>query len=144
MELIFDIIIYVIIGFFALIALFVAFAVLFGKKMEKKFDLEAEFHDENGKEFAEFDISAWRVEKEGGEFKLRTSFKWRDTRLDIGSQVQVSLENETILEGTVEEAGKIRLNSKHLVNEPQDPKVGQQCQIKLNGGVVLEKGLTED
>ena len=144
MELIFDILIYIVVGFFGLIALFVVFAVLFGKKVEKNYDLEVEFHDEKGREFAEFDLKEWRYEKEGGEFKLSISFKWRDIHLAIGNHVEVLLESQVVLAGVVEEDGKIRLNSKHLVNKPQDPKVGQQCQIKLDGEVVLEKGLVKD
>lgn len=128
-----------------LMVIFIVIAVLFGKKVEKQYDLEAEFNDEDDKEFADFDLSSWRYEKEGGEFQFEASFKWRDSRLALGSQVEVCLENQVVLQGTAEESGKINLHSKqHLANEPKSPQAGQTCQIKLNGEVVLEQPLHED
>lgn len=148
MEFIFDIITYIVIGFFALIALLVVITVVitvvFGKRIEKEYDLEAEFHDEKGKEFAEFDLSSWRYQKEGGEYQFKASFKWRDSRLALDSKVEVLLENQIVLQGTVEKVGNIRLNNQHIVNQPENPQAGQQCQIRLDGEVVLEKALAED
>jgi len=128
----------------ALALLFVVIAILFGKKVEKQYDLEAEFHDGNGKEFADFDLKSWRYEKEGGDFQLTAKFKWRDSRLALGSNVEVLLESQLILQGDVQNPGKIRLSNQHIVNQPESPQVGQQCQIRLNGEVVLEKALAQD
>ena len=130
-------------GFIALIVGLVIFAIIFGKKVESEYDLEAEFYQHN-KEIAEFDLKSWRYQKEGGDYQLKVNFEWKDQQLAIGDQVEVLLENQTILTGKVTQIGKIRLNKNHLVNRPQKPAAGQLCQVKLNNRLVLEQALKND
>lgn len=130
-------------GFIVLIIGMVVFAIIFGKKIETEYDLEAEFYEGN-KEIAEFDIKSWRYQKEGGDYQLKIKFEWQDQRLSFGDQVEVLLENQTMLSGKVTQAGKVHLNIEHLINTPRKPATGQLCQVKLNGVVVLEQALKND
>lgn len=131
---------YVIAGFVGLIIL----AIIFGKKVESRYDLEAEFQDDSGKEFAEFDIKLWRYAKEAGEYQLKASFRWSDARLSMGDKVSVYLNETLILEGVVETASSIRLSSKHIQNSPENAKQGDECRVLLNGKLALKQSVLDD
>ena len=60
-EFIFNFLTYLAFGFVALVLLLIIVTALFGKKVEKQYDLEAEFHDDNGK------VSAVRTENASGQ-----------------------------------------------------------------------------
>ena len=147
MEVIFDLlniiakgIGYMIAGFLALVVL----VIVFGKKVESRFDLEAEFLDENNKEFAEFDIKSWRYAKEAGEYQLKASFKWNDERLSVGDKVSVYLNESLVLEGTVEKKSSIRLFAKHIQNAPENAQQGDECRVLLNGNLILKQVVIDD
>lgn len=143
-SLIFDYFLLAIASLIGFIVFLVVIAILFGKKQEEQYDLEAEFVDENNREYAEFDLRSWRYAKEQGDFQLDVSFHWKDERLTTGDKVQVSLENSVILEGNVSDAGKIRLNKDNLINQPNNPKAGKICTVMLNGDKVLEQAMERD
>ena len=147
MEVIFDLlnviakgIGYVIAGFVGLIIL----TIIFGKKVESRYDLEAEFQDDSGKEFAEFDIKFWRYAKEADEYQLKASFRWSDPRLSIGDKVSVYLNETLVLEGVVEKSSSIRLSSKHIKNTPENAKQGDECRVLLNDNLELKQAVLDD
>ena len=80
MEIIFSILKYGVFGFFGLIGLLIVVVMIFGKRIEKKWDYEADFRDESGKEFGELDVEMSRIEKDEPNFSLKAKFRMRQTR----------------------------------------------------------------
>ena len=65
MENVFSMVLYLIYGFLGLLAVLFVLAMLFGKRIRKQWEFEAEFRDAAGREFGELDIESSRIEKEG-------------------------------------------------------------------------------
>ena len=133
MDTLFSIVVYILYGFFGLILLLFVLAMLFGKRIKKKWEFEAEFRDEEGREFGEFDIEMSRVEKDEPEFSFKAEFKLRHESLEVGQRIQVYLDDTLVLEGTVSAAGRIRLGQEAVVTEVTDASAGQVCRVVYGG-----------
>lgn len=145
METVFSIVKFLFLGFFGLIGLLFVLAVLFGKRKITQWEYEADFRDERGREFGEFDIELSRIEKEQPEFSLKAKFKMRHESLKLHQTVQVFLENTLVLEGMVKQAGRIFLTeAEHLRSELEDPQVGQLCRVVAGGVTLFEQPLELD
>ena len=133
MEIVFTIFKYFVFGFFFLIVFLFAFAAIFGKKIKKQWEFEAEFRDARGREFGEFDIEMSRIEKEEPDYTFKGKFRMRHESLTVGSRVQVFVENVLVIEGQVEKAGRLFLDKSKIVNAVPDAAVGQNCRVLING-----------
>lgn len=133
MELIFSILKYLFIGFFGLIATLFLLAIIFGKRIVKQWEFEAEFRDESGREFGEFDIELSHIAKKETEDTFKAEFKMRHPSLEKGQRVQVFLDDDLILEGTVEIGGRIRLGSGHIKTALKTATKGQTCRVVYGG-----------
>ena len=133
METLFSIVLYILFGFFGLILLLFILALLFGKRINKKWEFEAEFRDAGGREFGEFDIEMSRIEKEETDYSFKAKFKLRHESLELGQRVQVYLDEMLVMEGQVEKAGRIWLRKDAVVNEAVDAKEGQVCRVVYGG-----------
>ena len=137
MEMLFTALKYLVFGFFGLVLALFVLAAIFGKRKITKWEYEADFTDERGREFGEFDIELSRIEKDEPNFSLKAKFKMRHPALELHRTIQVFLDDKLVLEGMVREAGRIHLNEReHLQNEVKDAQVGQLCKI-VSGGVTL-------
>ena len=144
MEFLLDLVRYGVLGFFGLIGALFVLALLFGKRMETKWDLEADFRDERGREIGEFDIELKRVVGEDADFTLRAEFTLRHAALAIGQPVEVCLEDAPVMRGTVETEGRIRLGNDHLCGDLKDPAVGEICSVRVGGAELLTAPLQRD
>ncbi len=133
METLFSIVVYILFGFFGFILLLFVLAMLFGKRMETKWEFEAEFRDDNGKEFGEFEIKMSRIVKEEPDFSFKARFKLRHLSLVVGQRVQVYLDKLLVMEGEVETAGRILLRKDAVVNEVTKATAGQICRVVYGG-----------
>ena len=88
MEFVFTLFKYFVFGFFFLIVFLFAFAAIFGKRIKKQWEFEAEFRDAKGKEFGEFDIEMSRIEKEEPDYTFKAKFRMRHASLEMGKTVQ--------------------------------------------------------
>lgn len=144
MELIVGIAKWIGLSFVGLLVGLVLLAVLFGKRVIKKWELEAEFRDDSGREFGEFDIEMSRIDKKEPEFSLKAEFHMRHESLREHQAVQVFVDDLLVLEGTVNKPGRIRLNNDNLENEITDAKAGQLCRIIIGGTEVFAEELVPD
>ena len=133
MDTLFSIVVYILYGFFGLILLLFVLAMLFGKRIRKKWEFEAEFRDEKGREFGEFDIEMSRVEKEEPDFSFKAEFKLRHESLEVGQRIQVYLDDALVLEGAVSKAGRIHLGQEAVVTEATEASAGQLCRVVYGG-----------
>ena len=133
METLFSIVLYIIYGFFGFLLLLFVLAVLFGKRIKKQWEYEAEFRDAAGREFGEFDFESSRVEKEEPEFSFKAKFKLCHDSLEAGQVVQVYLDNLLVMQGNVAQAGRIYLRDDAVVNEVGEPRKGQICRVVYGG-----------
>ena len=143
MEFIFSIITYLIFGFFGLIGLLFLLAIIFGKRVDKKWEYEAKFRDDKKKEIGEFDIELKRYEGEE-DYKLDAKFKLKHTALEIGKVVQVYLNEELVMQGNVTKKGKIYLREDSLVTQIDNPAAGQTCVVNYDGNEILCEALYKD
>ena len=144
LEFIFGAIKYLVIGFFSLLGILVVLAVLFGKRIEKKWEYEADFYDDSKKEIGEFEIELFRYEKEKGDFQLKVQFELKHSTLVPGNSVDVYLDDVLVLEGMVEKEGRIVLNKSHLKSNIDNPQAGQMCTVKCSGIKIASAELHPD
>ena len=133
MDAIFSVIKIIFLGFFGLIGLLFVLALIFGKRIVKQWDFEAEFRDEQGKEFGELDIELSRIAKKETEDTFKAKFRLRHESLEKGQRVQVFLDDELILEGNVEAAGRLLLTQEHIKTELTSASAGQICRVIYGG-----------
>ena len=133
MDLLFDIAKYLFYGFFGLIALLVVLAILFGKRIRKKWEFEADFRDADGREFGEFEIELSRIEKEEPDYTLKTKFRMRHTALTPHSTVQVYIEDTLVFEQMVEKEGRMFVRGGPPVNPVDRVAEGQVCRVMIGG-----------
>ena len=131
MEILFDIIKYVFFGFFGLILLLIVVAVLFGKRIRKKWEYEADFRDANGREFGEFEIELSRIDKEETDYTLKAKFRMRHAALTQHSTVQVYVEDTLVFEQMVETEGRMYAQRTNLVNPVDRVSEGQRCRVMV-------------
>ena len=129
METFFQYFSYVISAFFGFIFLLVLLTLIFGKRVEKMWEYEADFHDKNNREIGEFDIEMRKYANEKTGFQLDAKFKLRHPELQQGQIVKVYLNDELVMEGVVEKEGRIYLGNKHLKSKIEDPVAGQICRV---------------
>lgn len=134
MDAIFSILKYLVFGFFGLIGALFVLALLFGKRIIKQWDYEAEFHDDNGREIGEFDIELSRIAKQETEDTFKAKFRLRHASLEAGQRVQVFLDDTLVLEGLSEKAGRIILGAEHIKTPLETASAGQLCRV-IYGGV---------
>lgn len=145
MELIFNVIKYMMFGFVGFIAALVLLAVLFGKRVVRKWEYEAEFRDASGREFGELDIEMSRIEKDEPDFSLKAKFSMRHPALSRHQTIQVFVDDLLLLQGMVAAAGRIRLNHReHLQNAVADVSAGQRCRVVAGGQTLFEELLVPD
>ena len=144
MDAFFSLLKYLVFGFFGLIGLLFLLALVFGKRVIKQWEYEAEFHDDNGHEFAEFDIELSRIAKEETEDTFKAEFRLRHPSLEAGQRVQVFLDDTLVLEGNSEMAGRIRLGAEHIRTPLESASAGQLCRVLWGGREQFAAAIVRD
>jgi hypothetical protein len=132
-ENVFALIKYALFGFFGLLALLLVVALLFGKRVKKRWEYEAEFRDIGGNEFGEFDFEMSKIEKEEPEYTFKATFRMRHESLEKGLVIQVYLDDLLVMRGHVEKSGRIYLRKSAVLNAVADPAEGQVCRVVWGG-----------
>ena len=133
METLFDILKLLFFGFFGLILLLVVLALLFGKRIRKQWEFEADFRDASGREFGEFEIELSRIEKEEPDYTLKAKFRMRHAALTKHAVVQVYIENTLVLEQMVETEGRVFVLRAQLLNPVDQVSAGHVCRVLVGG-----------
>jgi len=133
MDFVFSIIKYIFLGFFGLIAVLFLLALLFGKRIVKSWEFEAKFRDDSGREFGEFDIELSRVARKDTQDTFKAKFKLHHDSLEQGQRVQVYLDDDLVMEGSVETAGRVWLTSDHVKTKLDTASSGQVCRVVYGG-----------
>lgn len=141
MELSFTIFRYAIFGLFGFVGLLFVLALIFGKRIVKQWEFEAEFRDG---EFGEFDIELSHVAKKETADTFKAEFRFRHPTLDLGLRVQVFLDDILVLEGPVETAGRIYLTSEHIKTELNSASAGQLCRVVYGGQEQFSQSIVRD
>ena len=144
LELVIDVSIYIVVGFFGLLFVIFVLAIIFGKRVKKKWEFEANFYNEKRKEVGEFDIEMKKFAKEEGDFKLEAKFRLKHADLNLGNVVQVYLDEILVMEGVVEHDGRIYLHNEHLKSEINDPHAGQDCRVMCSAVELFSEKLIID
>ena len=144
MDTVFTVVKYIVFGFFGLIGFLFVLALLFGKRIIKQWEYEAEFRDDSGKEFGEFDIEMSRIAIEQSEDTFKAEFKMRHVELAVGQRVEVFLDQSLILAGNVEKQGRVWLKEEHIVTRLSEAKQGQICRVVWGGVERFSEAIVPD
>ena len=144
MEILLGIAKYTVLGFFGLIVLLVVVALLFGKRIKKQWEYEAEFRDASGREFGEFDIESSRIVKQEPDYSLKAKFRMRHASLGRHQSVQVYIDDVLVLEGVVQSQGRILLGAENRRDTPPGVNEGQNCRIVVAGNEMFSAALVPD
>ena len=144
MELFFDVIRFLVFGTVGLVVLLFILAILFGKRIKKKWEFEADFRDADGSEFGEFEIELSRIEKEEPDYTLKTKFRMRHAALKPHSTVQVYIEDTLVFEQMVEKEGRMFSYGNPPVNPPGEVSSGQVCRVMVGGTELASAELRPD
>ena len=144
MNLLFDVIQYSVLGVFALLVVLVVVSLVFGKRVRKQWEFEAEFRDARGREFGEFEIECSRIEKVEPDYTVKAKLELRDEALTPGEAVRVFIDDAPVLEGNVTAAGHIRLRQEGLLPAAFDVRAGQRCIIAIGGREAYSEILQPD
>jgi hypothetical protein len=144
MDAIFSIVKIIFFGFFGLIGVLFLLALVFGKRIVKQWDFEAEFRDEQGREFGELDIELSHIAKKETEDTFKAKFRLKHASLEQGQRLQVFLDDALILEGNVETAGRILLAGKHVKTPLTTASAGQVCRVVYGGRERFTQAIEKD
>lgn len=143
-ETLFNLFMNLALGFIGFIVLVFVLAILFGKRVDKKWEFEANFYNDKHKEIGEFDIEMKKYAKEEGDYSLDANFRLKHSVLRIGRVVQIFLEDELVMEGVVEKEGRITLNNNNLKSEINDPHEGQICRVMCSSVELFAEKIIKD
>ena len=144
MQTLFDIVKYLIFGFFGLILLLIVITLLFGKRIRKKWEFEADFRDADGREFGEFEIELSRIDKEEPDYTLKAKFRMRHASLRQHATVQVYVEDTLVFERMVETEGRLWVPRAPLVNPIERISAGQTCRVMVGGSEIASAAFHPD
>lgn len=136
METLTSILKYAVFGFFGLIAVLIVVAVLFGKRIRKQWEFEADFRDADGREFGEFEIEMSRIDKEEQDFTIKGKLRMRHAALSQHASVQVFIEDALVMETRVETEGRVYVQRKKLVHTVDAVSAGQVCRVLVGGNEI--------
>ena len=126
------------------IAALVIITLLFGKRIKKKWEYEAEFRDASGKEFGEFEVEMSKIEKEEHEYTLKFEFHLRHESVRQTQTVQVFIDDLLVLEGMPEKDGYVRLGNDNRQNTVDEPLQDKMCRVVIGGQEIVSQALMRD
>ncbi len=144
MDVLFAFLKYVAYGMAGLFGVLIVLVLLFGKRVRKRWEYEAEFRDTKGREYGEFDIELSRIEKQEADYRLKAKLHLRHSGLDVHDTVRVLVEDKLVLEGMVRKAGRIALGNEHLQNTIEQPRAGQLCRVLVGSQELAVATLVRD
>ena len=144
MDLILSIVKYAFLGFFGLIIALFVLALLFGKRTKKKWEFDADFLDENGRELGELDIEMSRIEKEEPDYTFKAKLVMRHEALVIDARVNVELDGKPLLAGRVDKAGRIQLGNEHIQTTLGQANTGQVARVLVDDVEIASAELRPD
>ena len=126
------------------IAALVIITLLFGKRIKKKWEYEAEFRDASGKEFGEFEVEMSKIEKEEHDYTLKFEFHLRHKSVRQTQTVQVFIDDLLVLEGMPEKDGYVRLGNDNRQNTVDEPLQDKMCRVVIGGQEIVSQALMRD
>ena len=144
MDFLFSAILYLLFGFFGLIFLAFVLALLFGKRIKKEWEYEADFRDEAGREFGEFECEMSKIVKQEQDFTFKAEFSMRHESIEKGQMIEVYVEDTLVLQGNAIRDGRAWLDNDALVNEVSRPSTGQICRVVWGGQEQFQAPLAPD
>ena len=130
--------------FFIFLVVLFALAILFGDRVKKTWDFEAEFFDE-GDEVGEFDLELSQILKKEKAPSLKGKLSIKSPKLKKGQSIEVLLNDQLVMRGEVGFKNKAWLRTEALViQEIQRPKLGDICQVLVEGKPIFKGRLKPD
>ena len=144
MDTLFDIFKTALLGFGALLLALFVLAVLFGKRVRKQWEYEAEFRDANGREFGEFEVELSQIDKEEPQPTAKLKLKLKDPALTVGKLAVVKLNDQVVYEVPVASGGRVSGKTIRPADEVSRPAEGDCCRVLVSGAVIAEAKLKLD
>ncbi len=144
MEAIFSLIQSALLSVLILLGLLVVAAALFGKRIKKEWEYEAEFRDAKGREYGEFDIELSQIEKTELQPTIKVTLQMRHPSLTEHQMLQVLLDKRIVVEAMVETPGRVLLNKTFGESDLGEVAAGQTCRIMLGDTEIAAAPLKAD
>ena len=122
----------------------IVIAILFGKRIKKKWEYEAEFRDASGREYGEFEVELSKIEKEEHDYTLKFEFHLRHEAVRQTQPVQVFIDDLLVLEGMPEKDGYVRLGNDNRQNSVDEPLLDKMCRVVIGDQEVVSEALKRD
>ena len=130
-------------GFVGLIVVLFVLTLLFGKRKRKKWEFEADFLNEAGREIGEFEVELSKIEKEDDDFVLRSNLRLRHADLN-GARAEVFLDGVLVLTVPIETPGRVVSGELPPLVEGLEPHAGQVCAVHVGGREIIAAELRKD
>lgn len=144
MESLFAVLKYLVFGFFGLILLLMVLAILFGKRIRTKWEYEADFLDDKGREFGEFEIEMSRIEKEEPDYTQKVKFRMRHPGLRAHASLQVYIDDLLVFEDRIEKDGRHVVMRSAPTRPVESVSSGQVCRVLVGGTELARAELRPD
>ncbi len=144
METLFSVVLYILYGFFGFLLLLFVLALLFGKRVKKQWEFEAEFRNDAGREFGEFDVELSQILKEEPAPTFKAKFKMSHPSLEVGQRVEIYVDDVLVMAGNAEVVGRVVLRQDAIVNQLAQPEEGQVCRVVYGGQERFSAALRPD
>jgi len=131
-------------GIFGLLALIIGLILIFGQRVIKQWEYEAEFRDEQGREFGEFEIELSQVQKEEPNPTVKARLELRHASLTEHKTVQAYIGDRLVLEGMVTTPGRISIRRQMGEGDAGRIADGHVCRITIGGSEQFEEPLRRD
>ena len=122
----------------------VVLALLFGKRIRKQWEYEAEFRNADGREFGEFEIELSQIDKEEAEPTAKLKLQLKDERLQPGDSAVVEVNGQRVFEARVETAGRLLSRDTRPAGSVAQPAAGDLCRVLVGDRVIAEAEMKVD
>lgn len=123
----------VVVGFLGLMVLLFVLALLFGQRRSKRWEYEAEFFGESGREIGELEIELSKIHKVDEDFVQRVKLQLMHPSLQPGGSVEGWIEGACVLRADVEHPGRILVRDAAPLEPISEPSSGQTASVRVDG-----------
>ncbi len=124
---------YLLYGLVVPFAVLMVLALLFGKRVKKHWEYEAEFRDASGRGFGEFDMELWQIANKESEPTFQAKFRLQHESLEAGQRVEVYVDDVLVLAGDSQKPGRIFLKTDAVITPLAEAAEGQLCRVVYGG-----------
>jgi len=147
LELFFNIIKYLFLGLFGIVALVIVVTIIFGDKIENRWRFKALFSDDKNQQIGRFRVTLFGYVKKHKPDQLKIKLRLKHPQLIPGALVKIYIDDTLFYENSISKQGKVSfgkvMDKSDFKGILKQPELGQLCKIKSAGFVLATAELGE-